>query len=114
MLPRSVIVINWLLALVIIIGIRVSARFILSENIRFSFFNHDFKNQIEVDGSSKSRVLIYGAGDAGMQLSLALKDSSKLHPVGFIDDNKELQGNNIGGLNVYSVNDIEELINELK
>ena len=114
MLPRSVVVINWLLALVIIIGIRVSARFIFSKNIRFSFFNHDFKNQIEVDDSSKSRVLIYGAGDAGMQLSLALKHSNKLQPVGFIDDNKELQGNDIGGLNVYSVTDIEKLIYDLK
>ena len=49
-----------------------------------------------------------------MQLSLALNNSNKLHSVGFIDDNKELQGNSIGGLNVYSVNDIDELINKLK
>jgi FlaA1/EpsC-like NDP-sugar epimerase len=35
--PRSVIIINWLLALLVIIGIRVSARFILSENIKLEF-----------------------------------------------------------------------------
>ena len=39
MIPRSVIVINWLLALVVIGGMRVGARFILSENIKFSIFN---------------------------------------------------------------------------
>jgi FlaA1/EpsC-like NDP-sugar epimerase len=49
-----------------------------------------------------------------VQLALALNNSSKLHPVGFIDDNKELQGNSLSGLNVYSINDIEELINKLK
>jgi len=121
--PRSVIVIHWLLALLVIGGVRVGARFILSENIKFSILNYEFKSKrdnvnwikSEADkvNSSKSRVLIYGAGNAGAQLSLALNSSSKIHAVGFIDDNKELQGNNISGLNVYSVNDIEELINKL-
>ena len=58
--------------------------------------------------------MIYGAGRAGVQLSLALNNSSQFYPVGFIDDNKELQGNSISGLNVYSINDIEDLINTLK
>ena len=35
-------------------------------------------------------------------------------PVGFIDDNKDLQGSNIADLKVYSINDIEELIHKLK
>jgi FlaA1/EpsC-like NDP-sugar epimerase len=113
-IPRSVIVINWLLAIFIIGGIRISARFILSEDVKFSIFNYEFndkKNNVE---SGKSRVLIYGAGRAGVQLSLALNNSSQFYPVGFIDDNKELQGNSISGLNVYSINDIEDLINTLK
>ena len=114
MIPRSVIVINWLLALVVIGGIRVGARFILSENIKFSFFDSRIKNETDNFDTNKSRVLIYGAGNAGVQLSLALKNSSKLHPVGFIDDNKELQGNSISGLDVYSINDIEDLINNIK
>ena len=112
--PRSVVVINWLLAIVVISGIRVSARFILSKGIKFSILNHEFKGKKDNAYREKSRVLIYGAGDAGMQLSLALNGSGEFHPVGFIDDNKDLQGNNISGLNVYSVNDIEELINTLK
>ena len=112
--PRTVVVINWLLAILAIGGIRVGARFILSEHIKFSILNYEFKSKRDNVGSGKSRVLIYGAGDAGVQLSLALNNSSELHPVGFIDDNKELQGNSIGGLNVYSINDIEELIHKLK
>ncbi|MDC1279842.1 polysaccharide biosynthesis protein [Pelagibacteraceae bacterium] len=112
--PRSVIFINWLLALFVIIGVRVSARFILSKNVIFSFFNYDFKKEIEGVDSGKSKVLIYGAGDAGIQLYLALNNTNKLLPVGFIDDNKELQGNTINGLTVHSINDIEDLINRLK
>ncbi len=113
-IPRSVIIINWLLALLVIGGMRVAARFILSENIKFSVFNYEFKGKIDNDDNRKSRVLIYGAGEAGVELASALNNSNKLHSVGFIDDNKELQGNSIGGLNVYSVNDIDELINKLK
>ena len=112
--PRTVIVINWLLAIFAIGGIRVGARFILSEHIKFSILNYEFKSKTDNVDSGKSRVLIYGAGDAGVQLSLALNNSSELHSVGFIDDNKELQGNSINGLDVYSINDIEELINKLK
>ena len=112
--PRTVIIINWILAILTIGAIRVCIRFILSKNLKFSIFNYEFKEKINTDDSGKSRVLIYGAGDAGLQLSLALNNSSKLHPIGFIDDNKEVQGTRISGLNVYASNDIEDLINDLK
>ena len=114
MLPRSVIVINWLLALLAIGGIRIVARFILSENVKFSIFNYEFKSRTENVDNKKSRVLIYGAGNAGVQLCMALNNTNQLHPVGFIDDNKELQDNTISGLKVFSQNDIENLINKLK
>ena len=113
-IPRSVIIINWLLALLVIGGTRVAARFILSENIKFSIFNYEFKSKIDNDDNRKSRVLIYGAGEAGVELASALNNSSKLNPVGFVDDNKELQGNSVSGLKVYSINDIEDLIHKLK
>ena len=112
--PRTVIIINWILAILTIGGIRICVRFILSKNLKLSILNYEFKEKINTDDSGKSRVLIYGAGDAGLQLSLALNNSSKLHPIGFIDDNKEVQGTRISGLNVYASNDIEDLINDLK
>ena len=112
--PRTVIIINWILAILTIGAIRVSILFILNKNLKFSIFNYEFKEKINSDDKGKSRVLIYGAGDAGLQLSLALNNSSKLHPIGFIDDNKDVQGTRISGLNVYASNDIEDLINDLK
>ena len=98
--PRTVIIINWLLAILAIGGVRIAARVILTK-----------RDDISI---KKSRVLIYGAGDAGMQLASALKSSSELRSVGFIDDSKDLQGSSISGLKIYSINDIENLINKLK
>ena len=115
LVPRSVIVINWLLSLLAIGGIRIFARFIVNENIKFSIFNYEFKSTTKnINSVGKSRVLIYGAGQAGVQLSLALNNSNEFYPVGFIDDNKDLQGNDINGLEVYSINNIEELISKFK
>ena len=104
-IPRSVIIINWLLAIFIIGGSKLCAKFIL---------NYKFIYKSDHLDSSKNRVLIYGAGAAGVQLASALNNSNEFNPVGFLDDNKDLQGSSVSGLSVYSANDIEELINRLK
>ena len=110
-IPRSVILINWMLSLLAIGGVRIAARFLLSNNVKFSIFNFELNSKSQSD---KKRVLVYGAGDAGIQLVSALSHSSEYNPVGFIDDSNELQGNQIRGLNIYSVNSIERVINKLK
>ena len=108
--PRSVLIINWLVALLTIVGIRIFAYLIFSGQIKFSFFNSELKRNLDNFETNKSRVLIYGAGGAGTQLASALFNTNQLHPVGFIDDNIELHGSNINGLKVSSMNDIEDLI----
>ena len=112
-IPRSVILINWVLSLLAIGGVRIFARALLSENTNFKFLMFNF----ELNGKSqgdKKRVLVYGAGDAGVQLVSALSYSSEYNPVGFVDDLKELQGNQITGLNVYSIDAIEGVISKLR
>ena len=47
-----------------------------------------------------TRVAIYGAGAAGMQLALALRNAREVHPVVFVDDNPALHGLIISGLEV--------------
>ena len=110
-IPRSVILINWMLSLLAIGGLRVVARLALSQNVEFSIFNFELNSKSQSD---KKRVLVYGAGDAGIQLVSALSHSSEYNPVGFIDDSNELQGNQIRGLNIYSINSVESVINKLK
>ena len=92
-IPRSVILINWLLVLLVIAGSRLLFRWLLSEGNRNS-----------------SNILIYGAGSAGRQLSTALNESKEYKPVAFIDDASDIYNHSINGLKVYSKDDLEYLI----
>lgn len=58
-------------------------------------------------------VLIYGAGDAGVNLAGALSERSEYAPVGFVDDNTSLQGTVINGLEVNAPPRLPELIDTL-
>jgi len=71
-IPRSVILINWLLAIVAIGGSRMIARWLLSgaDNRKKSIKN--------------TNVIIYGAGEAGRQLAIALKQSTDYKPVALL------------------------------
>ena len=106
-LPRSVILINWVLSILLIGGLRIFAHAIFSRNFKLSVLNIQNRN-------NQKRALIYGAGEAGIQLSSALEYSSEFNLVGFVDDAKELHGKNIRGLNIYSANDISNIIERLK
>jgi FlaA1/EpsC-like NDP-sugar epimerase len=106
-LPRSVILINWVLSILLIGGLRIFAHAMLRSNFKLSLRN------INNRGNQK-RALIYGAGDAGIQLSSALEHSSEFNPVGFIDDAKDLHGRNIRGLNIYSSSNINTIIDKLQ
>jgi len=96
-IPRSVIIINWILAILVVGGLRMVARWVL----------------LDVNGfkqSSNNNVIIYGAGSAGRQLLTALQQSSEYHPIAFIDDASELKKQSIGGVRVFTPNDIKDLI----
>jgi len=58
----------------------------------------------------RTPVLIYGAGKAGMELLRSLRDSKDYKPIGFIDDNKSLRGQNINKLRVYGPDKISKRI----
>ncbi len=104
-IPRSIILINWALSLLAIGGFRFVARWLLTRD-------GNLKSRAQ-SGANCKKVLVYGAGDAGIQLVSALVHSSEYKPVGFIDDLKELQGHQITGLNVYSIDVIEGVISKL-
>jgi len=90
--PRSVILINWLLLVMAICGSRFFARWLLSEV------------------NTNNNVLIYGAGSSGRQLSRALTYSNEYNPIAFIDDESKLYGQSINGLKVHSKDDLKALI----
>ena len=97
-IPRSVIIINWLLLVLALTATRTSTKWLfltLANNKNLSLKN----------------VLIYGAGSAGRQLSRALEQSSEYRPVALIDDLIEIQNQTINGLKVISIKNLEEFIN---
>lgn len=69
---------------------------------------------IAMQGSkrNKERVLIYGAGSAGRQLAQSLMHGSEYDPVGFVDDDENLNNTHILGRAVYSFSRLPQLLKD--
>jgi len=96
MIPRSIPIINWLVTLTLIILSRLAANWIL---YKINYFK-----------TTARRVIIYGGGDAGVQLASGLINSKEYYPVAIIDDSKQLQNTQINGIRVLKYKDIEKII----
>lgn len=53
-------------------------------------------------GQTRRRVLIYGAGDTGVQMAVALRTDPGILPVAFLDDDVDLQAMIVAGLPMLS------------
>lgn len=85
--PRSVPVLYWALGSIAIGGSRFAAKKILWSGIG--------------SGNEGTPVTIYGAGEAGAELAQALHRQGTMRVVGFLDDNKALQGRDVAGVRVF-------------
>ena len=82
--PYDFLIINWMMTLFCVGGLRYIARWILTQR------NREY-----------SRVVIYGAGSAGIQLESAMKHNSEIKVIAFIDDDQSMHGQYIEGIKVY-------------
>jgi FlaA1/EpsC-like NDP-sugar epimerase len=91
--PRSVLMIDWLLSLAFVGGLRFSLR-LIAENHRMS--------RVTAQDGQGTRILVVGAGDAGALVAKELHKNPQLQkiPVGFLDDNPTKQNNEIHGVPV--------------
>ena len=64
------------------------------------------------DETPVKRVLIYGAGPAGVQLLQAIRGVADRQPIGFVDREPSLWGQYVGGLKVYRPEKIVALIEQ--
>ena len=100
--PRSVFIIDTLVLIFLMAGVRLSQRFYLMVK--------SLKGQ--------KRVLIYGAGDAGEMIVRDMKNNGALYryqPIGFIDDDPRKVGHRIHGVPVLgSRDDIPQVIESHK
>ena len=99
-IPRSVTVINWMMAILLVGSSRMVAR--------WWFLSNQVAPQSV--GSVKYNVIIYGAGASGIQLATALGYSNEYRPVAFIDDNANLHGKQINALPVCAISRLDYLI----
>ena len=82
--PYDFLIINWMMTLFCVGGLRYVARWILIQRSR-----------------EYSRVVIYGAGSAGIQLETAMKYNSEIKVIAFIDDDQSMHGQYIEGIKIY-------------
>ncbi|MFN7256752.1 MAG: polysaccharide biosynthesis protein [Microcystis sp.] len=90
-LPRSVLIIDALLTLILVIGVRLLIRSIF--------------HRLNIYVSSVDReptIVIYGAGVVGCQLARSLQNDPHYRLLAFVDDNPNLQQRVIQGIRVYS------------
>lgn len=95
--PRSVPIFYWLLGGLMIVGSRFAAKIFIWA-----------PNQQQLIGG---QLLIYGAGEAGAQLAIALRSQGRRLIAGFLDDDPALQGRDVAGIRVYSPSHLPNLIN---
>lgn len=93
-LSRGVFGIYWVSAIVYVLTSRFAARGYL----------------LHAGSKDALRVAIYGAGMAGTQLAAALRSGKEYVPVAYIDDNPDLHGATLGGIKVFSADDLAGLI----
>ncbi|MDY6949368.1 MAG: nucleoside-diphosphate sugar epimerase/dehydratase [Pseudomonadota bacterium] len=95
--PRSVPIIYWALASICIIGSRFAAKRLLG-----------------MAGTSTlpqlPAVVIYGAGEAGMQLAMSLRGTHLV--AGFLDDNHELHRREVAGVRVHAPTHLPALVRD--
>jgi len=102
--PRSVLVIDWVLSLLLVGGLRFALR-VLAES--------QSVNAAKKASGAVKRVLIIGAGDGGALVARELQKNPQLNltPIGFLDDNPAKQKQQVHGIPV--VGTINDLAHEL-
>ena len=93
-LPRSVPIIYWCLAMVFIGGSRMVVRSLVHRDMM----------------KAKDKVVIYGAGKSGLQLSSILFHGKQLQPIAFVDNNISKQGSILNGIRVYSPDALADVL----
>ena len=89
-LPHTVVMIYWFIAFSYVVTSRLLARALLRRRFAAAY------------GDTATVTAIYGAGEAGVKLALAMRASGKYHPVCFFDDKPSLHHRNVAGLKVMA------------
>lgn len=100
MVPRSLGLLQPLVFLILVGTSRAFARFWLTGLEKYR------------DGGPEKRLLIFGAGTAGVQTAVAIAVSGQFQLIGFVDDDPAKVGRSINGVPVGSAQNIEHRVKE--
>ena len=109
---RSVLVMDALLTLMLIGGVRLLIRVHIQKAFPASFFNPAYFPFFNPDREKRKRLLIVGAGDAAEKMLREILDNPRLryNPVGLLDDDPRKQGRAIHGVPVLGlIDDLENV-----
>ena len=100
--PRSIFMIDAIIALFLIISTRVGIRWLI------------YQSSINTDGfnGKKESIIIYGAGEAGSQIAKSLSTDNQYRIVAFVDDDKKLCNSIVSGIKVKHIQEIPNLLNK--
>lgn len=105
--PRSVFIIDWVITIFLIGGLRFTIRLFLTNHVSTLFALSRART-----GPPARRLLIIGAGDAGEKVLREIQDNPgvRIVPYGFLDDEASKQGKTIHGIGVLgTVEDLKDL-----
>jgi len=117
--PRSVFILNWVLGVVMLGGVRLwerLSRSLLPASLRRLLLPHTARLQIAAADTPMRNVLIVGAGDAGAMVVRELLRHPEMgrHPVGFLDDDPRKRHLTIRGVPVRGARrDLRRVITEV-
>ncbi len=98
-LPRSVLLNDALLTLLLVVGARLWMRSIV----------HNLNSLTNIS-KSQQKIIIYGAGTTGSQLAQTLAQNPDYRLIAFVDDNRNLHYQVVQGLTVYSPELLPKLV----
>lgn len=64
--------------------------------------------------AADKKIIIYGAGSAGIQLAEALKVSEEMQPIAFLDKNPSLHNTYLGGIKILPPRKLRKLVSQNK
>ncbi|HEX9171678.1 MAG TPA: polysaccharide biosynthesis protein, partial [Telluria sp.] len=99
--PRGALAIYWFIVFSYVVASRIGLRNLLR--------NHSRNGQ----PAACDAVAVYGAGEAGAQLALTMRNSNEYRPVCFFDDKHVLNDRTIAGLRVFHTDRVVEIVNAL-
>jgi FlaA1/EpsC-like NDP-sugar epimerase len=106
-LPLGVIAVDFVLGFVGLVGLRAAWR----------LYNESLARRKRTGGAERKRVLLIGAGEAGVLVAreIANRPDLGLKPIGFLDDDALKIGTSIGGLTVLgATKDVGVIARELR